>query len=94
MSYKLYFCGMDAKITLSFDEAVIKKAKQYAETNNISLSRMIEFLLKKITSSHYHTMEDYPVADWVQQLAEGEAVYQTKGRSRKKVKEDFYKGKR
>ena len=85
---------MDTKITLSFDESVIKKAKQYAEANNISLSRMIEFLLKKITSSHYHTMEDYPVADWVQQLSEGEATYQTKGRSRKKLKEEFYKAKR
>jgi hypothetical protein len=85
---------MDAKITLSFDEAVIKKAKQYADANNISLSRMIEFLLKKITSSHYDTMEDYPVSDWVQQLAEGEATYQTKSRSRKKTKEEFYKSKR
>jgi antitoxin component of RelBE/YafQ-DinJ toxin-antitoxin module len=85
---------MDAKITLSFDEAVIKKAKQYADANNISLSRMIEFLLKKITSSHYNTMEDYPVADWVQQLAEGEATYQTKERSRKKAKQEFYKSKK
>lgn len=85
---------MDAKITLSFDEAVIKKAKQYADANNISLSRMIEFLLKRITSSHYDTMEDYPVADWVQQLAEGEAAYQTKSRSRKKSKEEFYKSKK
>ena len=85
---------MDAKITLSFDEGVIKKAKQYADANGISLSRMIEFLLKKITSSHYNTMEDYPVADWVQQLAEGEATYQTKGRSRKKTRAEFYNSKK
>ncbi len=85
---------MDTKITLSFDESVIKKAKQYAEAKNISLSRMVEFLLKKITSSQYSTMEDYPIADWVNQLAEGEAVYQTKSRSRKKAKEDFYKSKK
>jgi hypothetical protein len=38
---------MDAKITLSFDETVIKKAKRYAENNNISLSRLTEFLLVK-----------------------------------------------
>ena len=86
---------MDTKITLSFDEAVIKKAKQYAEDNGVSLSRMIEFLLKKITSSHYDTMEDYPISDWVQQLAEGEATYQTKkGRSRKKAKAEFYNSKK
>jgi antitoxin component of RelBE/YafQ-DinJ toxin-antitoxin module len=43
---------MDSKITLSFDESVISKAKKYAEKNNISLSRLIEFLLKKITSNN------------------------------------------
>lgn len=85
---------MDAKITLSFDEGIIKKAKQYADANGISLSRMIEFILRKMTSSHYTTMEEYPVADWVQQLAEGEATYQTKGRSRKKSKAEFYNSKK
>lgn len=82
---------MDSKITLSFNEAVINKAKKYAEENNISLSRMIEFLLQKITSSQYKSMEDFPISDWVHQLAEGEAVYQTsKKRSRKDAKAEFY----
>jgi hypothetical protein len=36
---------MGAKVTLSFIQAVIDKAKKFAEANNISLSRMIEFLL-------------------------------------------------
>ncbi|MEP7253328.1 MAG: DUF6364 family protein, partial [Ginsengibacter sp.] len=36
---------MDNKVTLSFDESVISRAKKYAEKNNISLSRLIEFLL-------------------------------------------------
>lgn len=85
---------MDAKITLSFDEAVIKKAKKYAAANGISLSRMIEYLLKKITAAHYNTMEEYPVAEWVQQLAEGEAVYKTQNRTRKKAKAEFYKSKK
>lgn len=85
---------MDSKITLSFDEAVIKKAKKYAANKGISLSRMIEFLLKKITSSHFNTMEDYPVSEWVQKLAEGEATYQTKSRSRKKIKSEFYNSKK
>lgn len=82
---------MDSKITLSFNEAVINKAKKYAEEHNISLSRMIEFLLQKITSSQYKSMEDFPISDWVHQLAEGEAVYQTsKKRSRKDAKAEFY----
>lgn len=86
---------MDAKVTLSFNEAVINKAKKFAEANNISLSRMIEFLLQKITSSHYQSMEEFPISDWVQQIAEGEAVYQTsKKRSRKTAKGEFYKSRK
>lgn len=90
----MYICNMDAKITLSFNEAVIKQAKEYAKANNISLSRMIEFLLQKISSSNYKSLEDFPISDWVQQVAEGEAVYHTKQRSRKSAKEDFYTSKK
>lgn len=55
---------MDTKITLSFDESVIHKAKRYAEDNNISLSRLTEFLLNKVTSKSYQSLEDLPIADW------------------------------
>lgn len=82
---------MDKKITLSFDETVISKAKKYAEENNISLSRLIEFLLKKVTSDNYNSLEDFPISDWVQQVAEGEAVYQTKKRTRKAAKDEYFK---
>ena len=86
---------MDSKITLSFDEAVIKRAKKYAEANNISLSRLIEFLLKKITTSKYHSLEDFPIADWVSQVAEGEAVYQRKTtRTRKSAKSEYFDSKK
>jgi hypothetical protein len=56
---------MDNKITLSFDESVISRAKEYAADNNISLFRLIEFLLKKGTSSHCNNLEDFPISDWV-----------------------------
>lgn len=86
---------MDAKITLSFDESVISKAKKYAEKNNISLSRLTEFLLKKVTSSNYESFEDYPISDWVMMVAEGEAEYQTsKKRTRKSSKKEFFKSKK
>ncbi len=85
---------MDAKITLSFSGAVADKAKRYAEKNNVSLSRLVEFLLDKVTSSGYASFEEFPVADWVHQVAEGEAVYQTKNRSRKGMKKDFYSSKK
>ena len=86
---------MDNKITLSFDESVIARAKKYAEKNNVSLSRLIEFLLKKVTSNSYNSLEDFPISDWVSQVAEGEAVYQTKkGRSRKAAKAEFFNAKK
>jgi hypothetical protein len=85
---------MDAKITLSFNEAVAAKAKKYAEKNNISLSRLVEFLLDKVSSSGYTSYEDFPVSDWVSQVAEGQATYQTKARSRKSLKKQFYSSKK
>ena len=86
---------MDNKITLSFNEAVIKKAKKYADNNNISLSRLVEFLLARVTAANYASLEDYPVADWVQQVADGQATYQTKHkRTRKTAKAEYFTSKK
>ena len=86
---------MDNKITLSFDEGIINKAKRYAEDNNISLSRLIEFLLKKVTSNNHTSLEEFPISDWVQQVAEGEAVYQTKTKkTRQEAKDEYFKSKK
>jgi hypothetical protein len=85
---------MDAKITLSFDQRVIEKAKRYAESQNISLSRLMEFLLDRITSQQYPSFEDFPVADWVNQLAEGKAEYHAKPRKRSKIKAGYYSRKK
>jgi hypothetical protein len=85
---------MDAKITLSFNEAIANKAKKYAEKNNVSLSRLVEFLLDKVTSSAYTSFEEFPVSDWVSQVAEGTATYQTKVRSRKLLKKEYYSSKK
>lgn len=86
---------MDNKITLSFDESIITKAKKYAENNNISLSRLIEFLLKKVTANNYNSLEDFPISEWVNQIAEGEAVYQTKAkRIRSAAKAEYFNSKK
>jgi hypothetical protein len=86
---------MDNKITLSFDEAVIKKAKKFAAKNNTSVSRLTEFLLKKVTSSNYKSFEDFPISDWVYEVSEGESEYEVNGkRSRKQAKEEFFKSKK
>jgi hypothetical protein len=81
---------MDAKVTLSFDKEVIEKAKKYAESHNISLSRLTEFLLRQITTGNYKTLEELPVSEWVNQLAEGRAEYMTKKRSRRSMKKEYY----
>lgn len=83
---------MDTKLTLHFDKSVIEKAKVFAEKNNISLSRLTEFLYRQITSGDYKTLEDFPVADWVNQVAKGEAVYTR--RTRKSTKDEFFNSKR
>ena len=85
---------MDAKITLSFDEKVIQKAKKFAEANNISLSRLTEYLFSKITYGQYQQLEDIPVAEWINNLAEGEIKYRSKVRSRKLLKQAYFKSRK
>jgi len=85
---------MDAKITLSFDEAVILKAKRFAENNNISLSRLTEFLLSKVTSASYKSLDELPVSDWISMISEGEVEYVRKPRSRKSLKSEYYGSKK
>jgi hypothetical protein len=85
---------MDVKVTLSFDEEVVAKAKKFADDNNISLSRLTEYLYSKITTGHYKGLEDLPIADWVNKVAEGEASYETRANRKKKMKHEFFKSRK
>jgi len=85
---------MDAKLTLSFDASVIESAKKFAEKQGISLSRLIEVMLRKATAKNYKTLEDLPISDWVQQVSEGNIEYVTKHRHRKDLKSDFFEKKK
>jgi antitoxin component of RelBE/YafQ-DinJ toxin-antitoxin module len=80
---------MDAKITLSFDEAVINKAKAFADANNISVSRLVEFLLRKTVHSHNLSLDQLPVADWVGMVSKGEVVYERKPANRSAQKSEY-----
>lgn len=80
---------MDAKVTLSFDADVIKRAKAYADKQNMSLSRLMELLLDKITSNSYLSLEDLPVSSWVNQAAEGKVEYKVKRKKRSALKNEF-----
>ncbi len=81
---------MDAKITLSFNESVIQKAKKFADANNISLSRLTEFLLNKVTSSSYKSLDELPVSDWVNMVSEGQVVYNHKPRTKKNIRKEYF----
>jgi hypothetical protein len=80
---------MDAKVTLSFDESVVARAKAFAEANNISLSRLVEFMLAKVSDKRYRSLDELPVSDWVSQVAEGEAVYVRKNAANRSLKADY-----
>jgi Family of unknown function (DUF6364) len=82
---------MDSKITLSFDNEVINKAKKFADKHHISLSRLTEYLYDHMTRQPYHNLEEMPLAHWISQLAEGKVEYRTRKRSNKTLKNEFFK---
>ena len=84
---------MDVKITMSFEESIIEKAKQFADAHNISLSRLTEMIYKKMNTVNYKSLEDFPIADWVSQVSEGVVEYKAKPRSRKAMKKEYFKSK-
>jgi len=43
---------MDTKLTLSLDKLVIEQAKNYAKSNKVSLSRLIEAYLASLTTKY------------------------------------------
>ncbi|TCD24781.1 hypothetical protein EZ456_16995 [Pedobacter psychrodurus] len=86
---------MDTKLTLSFNQDVVVRAKKYAAENNISLSRLIEHLLTQVTAKEYKSLEDFPISDWVSMVAEGEVEYKKMPKStRKDSKNEYYSSKK
>lgn len=85
---------MDAKLTLSLDIDVIKNAKLFAEKNNISLSRLTEFLYRKLAENSYSNLEELPISDWVMMAAEGQAEYKTKSKTSKKLRSEYFDSKK
>ncbi len=83
---------MDSKITLSFDQNVIQQAKAFADRNNISLSRLTEFLLSKAVSGNYRSIDDLPVSEWVDLVSEGKVEYVRKNAT--SLKKDYLESRR
>ncbi|WP_257667104.1 DUF6364 family protein [Parapedobacter tibetensis] len=80
---------MDAKITLSFDKEIVERAKSFADEHHISLSRLTEFIYRQLTTKSYGSLEELPISDWVNMLAEGQVEYQRQPRSRKSLKNEY-----
>ncbi len=70
---------MDSKLTLKLNESVIKRAKQYAKENNISLSRMIESYLQAITVRKNNKIKVSPLVESLTGVIELEKMDYRKG---------------
>jgi hypothetical protein len=81
---------MDAKITLSFNASIIEKARSFAEKNNISLSRLTEFLLSKAIEQKYISLDEMPVSEWIHVLQEGQVEYKTRKKSNKQLRSEYH----
>ncbi|MDT0646090.1 DUF6364 family protein [Zunongwangia sp. F260] len=54
---------MDTKLTLSLNKTVIERAKQYAKTQNVSLSKMIESYLAAVTEKEEKEKQNTPLVE-------------------------------
>ncbi|WP_026450511.1 DUF6364 family protein [Aequorivita capsosiphonis] len=54
---------MDKKLTLSLDKTIIESAKNYAKSNNISLSKLIESYLTTLTKRKRNLTEITPLVE-------------------------------
>ena len=54
---------MDKKLTLSLNKTIIESAKNYAKSNNISLSKLIESYLTSLTKDKRSSAEITPLVE-------------------------------
>lgn len=81
---------MDTKIALSFNKNTIERAKDFADQNNISLSRWTTFLFSQMTSKNFKSLDELPIADWVNMVSEGKVVHKRTRFSPKAMKDEFF----
>ncbi len=54
---------MDTKLTLNVNKSVIERAKEYAKSNKISLSKLIESYLASLTNKKSQETEITPLVE-------------------------------
>ena len=58
--------NMSNKLTLNIDEKVVARAKKYARRNKISVSKIVETYLDKISARQINKAAKIsPVIDWI-----------------------------
>ncbi|KIA89553.1 DUF6364 family protein [Kaistella jeonii] len=62
---------MDSKLTLKLNENVIERAKKYASTKKLSLSRLIENYLDSITQEQNN---DFEISPFVKSISSGKSI--------------------
>lgn len=87
---------MDTKVTLSFEIETIEKAKTFAASQGVSLSRLTEFLYEKITATPkgYASLDDIPVSDFINMLSEPAPEYKSSNKAQKSLKKEFYESRK
>lgn len=81
---------MDTKLTLLLNDDIIKKAKKFAEAKGLSLSRFTELFYERITNNNYRNLEEFPISDWVMEVAEGPAEYRKTPVSNKSLRKEWH----
>lgn len=75
---------MDSKLTLKLNEKVIARAKKYASTKKLSLSRLIENYLDSITQEK---SDDFEISPFVKSISSGKSI--PADFDGKKLREDY-----
>jgi hypothetical protein len=62
---------MDTKLTLKLDKRVINKAKEYAASQKLSLSRIVETYLKSLVDTKNDFKNDEEISPFVKSMQSG-----------------------
>ena len=62
---------MDSKLTLKLNENVIERAKKYASSKSLSLSRLIENYLNSLTQEKD---DEFEISPFVRSISSGKSI--------------------
>lgn len=63
---------MDTKLTLKLSQEIIERAKQYASSKKMSLSRIVEAYLQSLTSAEKSV--EFEISPFVKSIATGKSI--------------------